>query len=62
MKGFVEISINEQIAVCGGKDAEAARFLELLGYAIGSIVRAIKIMRQNKQRKEAQPSPSMLLI
>lgn len=48
MKGFVEISQADQTLVFGGKDADVARFMEALGYGIGALVRAIKLLLQNK--------------
>ena len=55
MNGFVEISASEQTLVFGGKDADVSRFMEALGYGIGAIVRAIKIMIQNRQNPKNIP-------
>ena len=49
MKGFVEIAEADQILVFGGKDSDVARFMEALGYGIGALVRAIKLLLQNRQ-------------
>ena len=50
MKGFIEISASEQYAIIGGKDAEVARFLEMLGYGIGLLVKTIRDIKKKKQQ------------
>lgn len=47
MKGFIELSVHEQVAIEGGKDSSAAKTIELIGYLIGSLVRIIKDGRGN---------------
>lgn len=48
MKGFIEISASEQIMVLGGKDTDIAKFMELLGYSIGLLVKMIKDIRNKR--------------
>ena len=55
MDCFIEISASEQSLVFGGKDADVSRFMEAFGYGIGAIVRAIKIMIQNRQNPQNIP-------
>lgn len=52
MKGYDEITTAEQFAVIGGKDSDVAKFMELLGYGLGMIVRMIKNMRKGKPNAE----------
>ena len=47
MDCFIEISASEQTLVFGGKDA--------VGYGIGALVRAIKILIQNRQNPQNIP-------
>ncbi|MBR4437763.1 MAG: hypothetical protein IKZ50_00210 [Bacteroidales bacterium] len=54
MKGFVEISRSECSYVAGGKDSEVARVVELIGYGIGALVRAIKNFRENRKKQSMQ--------
>lgn len=54
MKGFVEISGRECSYVVGGKDSEVARVVELIGYGIGALVRAIKNFRENRKKQSMQ--------
>ncbi|MBR4802524.1 MAG: hypothetical protein IK041_06900 [Bacteroidales bacterium] len=61
MKGFVEISASEQSLVFAGKDADVSRFMEALGYGIGSIVRAIKIMIQNRKNLKDMPVEFLMM-
>lgn len=48
MKGFIEISASEKIMVLGGKDMDIAKFMELLGYSIGLLVKMIKDIRNKR--------------
>ena len=48
MKGFAELTEQEQMRVIGGKDSDVARFMELLGYGIGMIVKMIKEFKRKK--------------
>jgi|GEM_PF-1756162 hypothetical protein len=52
MKGFTQITAEEQFMVIGGKDSDVAKFVELLGYSIGMIVRMIKNWRKGSVPKE----------
>lgn len=61
MKGYVEISASEQSLVFAGKDADVSRFMEALGYGIGSIVRAIKLMMQNKKSLKDMPVEFLMM-
>ena len=54
MKGFVEVSKSESSYVVGGKDSEVARVVELIGYGIGALVRAIKNFRENRKKQSMQ--------
>ncbi|MBO7562020.1 MAG: hypothetical protein J6X91_04340 [Bacteroidales bacterium] len=54
MKGFIEISASEKIMVLGGKDSDIAKFMELLGYGIGMIVKMIKDIRKGRNPQLAQ--------
>ena len=49
MKGFAELTEQEQMRIIGGKDSDVARFMELLGYGIGMIVKMIKDIRKGKK-------------
>ncbi|MBR6464816.1 MAG: hypothetical protein IKS82_00105 [Bacteroidales bacterium] len=55
MNGFIELSATEQTLVFGGKDADVSRLMEVLGYGIGALVRAIKNFIQNRQNLQNIP-------
>ena len=40
MKGFVELNYSETMVIYGGKDTAVAKTVELLGFAIGWLVRS----------------------
>ncbi len=48
MNGFKELSAIEQFGVCGGKDTDVAKLMEMLGYGIGMIVKMIKDIRKGR--------------
>ncbi|MBP5391804.1 MAG: hypothetical protein J6Y40_06990 [Bacteroidales bacterium] len=61
MNGFIELSASEQVMVFGGKDADVSRLMEVLGYGIGALVRAIKLLIQKHQNVQNIPAEILKL-
>ncbi|MBR3303464.1 MAG: hypothetical protein IKI67_04690 [Bacteroidales bacterium] len=61
MKGFIEITAYEAVTIAGGKDADVSRFVELLGYGIGLLVRAVRNFRRMRNGQQVTEPQSSLV-